>query len=429
MSNNKIGFWSVLALVIGSQIGSGVFMAPASLAPFGVYSIIGWIISGIGAIALAMVFANLCALFPKTGGPHVYVEKLFGQHVSFFTGWTYWVVSWASTTAVVVAAIGYLSPFIGQQDASVYLWAEIALLLSVSGLNLMGVNTAGKAETLFTALKFLPLLIVPVAAMFYFDSSNFYISEAIGAQGITSSLAQATLLTMWGFIGLESATTPAGSVINPSRTIPRALVIGTTTVALIYLFNSIAIMGLIPGAELQASNAPYVDAARHLFGGNWYMLISIAASIVCIGTLNAWTLASGQISLGLAEDKLMPSIFSRRNANGAPYVSIIASCLGIMPLLILTAAGNNIAGQVAAVIDFSVTSFLFIYLLCSITNLVISLREKGNLANILISVIAIAFCSWVIYETPARTLLISSLFTASGAPLYLFWYRRNKTNN
>jgi APA family basic amino acid/polyamine antiporter len=421
--SNRIGFWSVLALVVGSQIGSGVFMLPASLASFGMYSIAGWIASAVGAISLAMVFASLCARFPKTGGPHVYIERLFGRDTSFFAGWTYWVVSWVSSTAVIVAAIGYLSPFIGDQSPYVYLALEIILLLLIGSLNLFGVSIAGRAETVFTLLKFLPLFIVPVAAIWQFDIANFQVSEVIASQSSSTSIAQAALLTLWGFVGLESATTPAGSVENPGKTIPRALIIGTSIVAMIYIFNSMAIMGLIPGQILANSNAPYVTAAQYVFGGNWHLWISIAASIVCIGTLNAWVLTSGQISLGLAEDKMMPATFARLNKNNAPYASIICSCLGIVPLLVLT-ANKNIAGQVASVIDFSVTSFLFIYLLCSIVNLVLALREKVGILSILNSLFSIGFCAWVISETSLNTIMISSLFTLSGIPLYFFWYRK-----
>ncbi len=421
--SNRLGFWSVLALVVGSQIGSGVFMLPASLASFGVYSIAGWIASTIGAIALAMVFASLCSRFPKTGGPHVYIEQLFGKNISFFAGWTYWVVSWVSTTAVIVAAIGYLSPFIGDQDSLIYLLLEIALLLAIGGLNLCGVSAAGRAETVFTLLKFLPLFIVPIAAIWHFDINNFQISETIASQSPITTIAQASLLTLWGFIGLESATTPAGSVENPTKTIPKALVIGTCIVALVYMFNSVTIMGLIPGIDLAKSSAPYADAAKYVFGGSWHIWISLAASIVCIGTLNAWVLTSGQISLGLAEDKMMPTIFAKRNAREAPYASIIISCLGIIPLLILT-ANKNLAGQAAAVIDFSVTSFLFIYTLCSIVNLVVSWRTKTGYLVIINSLVALVFCIWVISQTSLNTLLISSLFTLSGIPMYFFWYRK-----
>ena len=421
--SNKIGFWSVLALVVGSQIGSGVFILPASLAPFGMYSIAGWITSTIGAISLAVVFASLCAKFPRTGGPHVYIEQLFGKDVSFFSGWTYWVVSWVSTTAVIISAIGYLSPFIGDQSSLVYLLLEILLLLSVCGLNLLGVGAAGRAETIFTILKFLPLFIVPAVAMFHFDIDNFQITEAISSKSPYKIMAQASLLTLWGFIGLESATTPAGSVDNPGKTIPRALVIGTSIVALVYMFNSITIMGLIPGEQLAKSSAPYADAAKHIFGGSVHLWISLAASIVCIGTLNAWVLTSGQISLGLAEDKMMPSIFAKRNARNTPYASIICSCLGILPLLFLT-ANKSLAGQIASIVDFSVTSFLFIYMLCSLVSFIILIKEKGKIISILNSFFAMMFCIWVISQTSPYTLMISSLFTLSGIPLYFFWYKK-----
>jgi APA family basic amino acid/polyamine antiporter len=419
--NNKVGFWSVFALVVGSQIGSGVFMLPASLAAFGSYSVVGWIISGLGAMSLAIIFAKLCERFPKTGGPHVYIEKIFGRDISFFAGWTYWVVSWISSAAVVVAAIGYLSPFIGDQEPIIYLGLEILLLVCMSSLNLFGVSIAGRAEVLFTGLKFLPLFIVPMVAIFFFDSNNFSMSESVENQDISTSLAQVTLLTLWGFVGVESATTPAGSIQNPQKTIPRALILGTLVVAIVYIFNSISIMGLIPGAELQNSSAPYVDASQRLFGGKWHLFISLAASIVCIGTLNAWVLTSGQISLGLAQDKLMPKFFAKTNKRKAPYASIICSCIGVLPLLVLT-ANKNIAAQVTSVIDFSVTSFLFIYVLCSIVNLILSWQEK-KICSIIISLIAVIFCGWVIFETSFTTIMISSLFTLSGIPIYLFWYK------
>lgn len=419
--SNKAGFWSVLALVVGSQIGSGVFMAPANLAPFGGYTIIGWVISGVGAMALAMVFAGLCARFPKTGGPHVYVEQFFGKDISFFAGWTYWVVSWVSTTAVIIAAVGYLSPFIGDQDPSVYLLFEILLLLCMCMLNLFGVSIAGKAEVLFTVLKFLPLFIVPAVAIFYFDADNLAMSDKIATQDTSLTLAQVTLLTLWGFVGVESATAPAGSIKNPAKTIPRALIIGTFIVAIVYILNSISIMGLIPAAELQASKAPYADAAQHIFGGQWHLVFSLAASIVCIGTVNAWVLTSGQVSLGLAEDKLMPAIFGKRNKYNAPYISIIISCLGILPLLILT-SDRSIAGQIEVVIEVSVVSFLFIYLLCSMVYLWCT--WKTSLPGTFIAILAILFCGWVISQTSLTTIMISSLFTASALPLYIFWYKQ-----
>jgi APA family basic amino acid/polyamine antiporter len=422
--SRKMGFWSVFALVTGSQIGTGVFMLPSSLAPYGMSSLYGWVLSSLGAIALALVFGALCAQFPKTGGPHVYVENAFGKQAAFFTGWTYWIISWVSTTAVIASSIGYLSPLIGNYSPTGYLTLECILLFSVTFINLKGLKTAGNAEFLLTSLKFIPLIIMPFAAIFMFDINNFRIDESVAELSTAQVLSQVTLFTLWGFIGLESATAPAGSVENPEKTIPRAIVLGTSCVAILYIFNSISVMGLIPGNVLMYSEAPYVDVAQIVFGGNWHLMISVVASIVCVGTLNAWVLTSGQIALGLSEDGFFPEFLCKKNKNEAPFGSLLISCAGIIPLLILTSS-QSIAGQITSIIDFSVVSFLFVYLISCFSLFRLSMIKKQKLNPFLcfFAGIATIFCVWVIYQTPLKILAIASLFTLSGIPLYFLWYR------
>lgn len=165
--SNKIGFWAIFALVISSQIGSGIFMLPISLAPYGMYSLISWIISGLGAISLALVFASLCAKFPETGGPHVYVKHAFGPAAAFFVGWTYWVISWVSTTAVIVVGVGYLTPFFHEDIQNVHLFLEMLLLTIITLINFRGVATAGRVEFLLTVIKISVLLVIPIAALFF----------------------------------------------------------------------------------------------------------------------------------------------------------------------------------------------------------------------------------------------------------------------
>jgi basic amino acid/polyamine antiporter, APA family len=430
--SRKLNFWSVFALVTGSQIGSGVFMLPANLAPYGLYSLCGWLISGLGAIMLALVFAKLCSWLPKTGGPHVYIKEAFGNTAAFFTGWTYWVVSWVSTTVVIIASIGYLTPLIGDQSVIINVLLEIVLLLGITFLNFRGVGVAGRAEFLLSLVKIIPLGLVPLIALFYFNINNFVLSPSLAPLPLSSLLSQVTLLTLWGFIGLESATTPAESVENPATTIPRAVVLGTASVALLYLLNSTGIMGVIPGQELMHSNAPYADTVRYIFGGNWHLIISVIASLICIGTLNAWTLTSGQISLGLAQDGLLPAIFGKKNMYDAPQFGLIISCLGIIPLLIIT-ANASLARQVLAIIDFSVTAFLFVYAFCCLAFFKILFQRirqgSEKLLPLLYGGIAFIFCCWVIYETPLTTLVIASLFIVSGIPLYFYRsYTMSKRN-
>jgi APA family basic amino acid/polyamine antiporter len=425
MTQHKIGFWSVLAIVIGSQVGSGIFLLPPTLAPYGYFSIIGLIITGAAALCLSSMFALLCSYLPKTGGPHVYIQSAFGSHVAFFIGWAYWFVSWVSTTLVVVASIKFLSPFIGDKSPAVYLTLEILLLFCITTLNLKGVDAAGRVEFFLTLLKFVLLIILPCAALFFFKSSNFVVSPEISAHSITKILSQVSILTMFSFIGIETGTTTAGSVENPSKTIPRAVIFGTACVFLLYFFNVFGIMGLIPAQILVNSKASYVDAAQYIFGGNWYFVVSAIISFVCIGTANAWTLTSGQTILGLAEDGLMPKIFAKKNSSQAPFFGILISSIGITVLLYLT-SNENMVEQIINIIDYSVPVFLFVYLICGFAavRLFIQKRLKINLFQWLSILISIVFCFWAIYETPAQSLVIASLFVLSGLPIYLFWYLR-----
>ncbi|AFB21017.1 APC family permease [Rickettsia canadensis] len=424
--SQKLGFWAVFALVTGSQIGTSVFILPLSLAPFGVYSILGWVLSLFGAMSIALVFSCLCAKFPKTGGPHVYVWASFGDKIAFFTGWTYWVISFVSTSIVVISAIGYLTPFFKSQ-AVLDLILQIILLSAILVLNLKGPEVAGKVEFYLTLLKFVPLLVVGLAALSHFNIDNIAIAEEVENLSIPTIMGRVALLTFWGFIGVECATTTAGAVTDPAKTIPRAIMLGTLCVAALYIINSIGIMGLIPASKLIGSKAPYADAATLLFGGKWSSVIAVIASIICIGTLNAWVLTSGQIALGLAEDGLLPKFFAKKNSNNAPTYGIIVSCLGIVPLLVFT-ANDNLAAQITQIIDFSVIAFLFVYLICSLAFLkvILSSKEKCSYYYVLIAIISIIFCSWVIYTTPVKTIIIATSFTILGIPLYYMWYRSSK---
>lgn len=422
-SAEKMGFWSVFALVIGSQIGSAVLMLPANLAPYGLYAVTGWLFAGLGAVALALVFAQLCAWLPQTGGPHVYVKHAFGRFPAFLTGWTYWVISWVSSTVVVIASVGYLLPLFGTTSASFALFLEIALLAAMVLLNLRGVEVAGRAELFLTVLKFIPLIFIPACALFYFNSDNFMIASSLADLPVMSMVSRVTFLALWGFIGLETATAAAGSVENPTKTIPRAVVAGTLTVGLLYVFNSLVIMGALPGDQLMLSNAPYTDVSQLIFSGSWYLVLSLVSSIVVIGSLLAWVLTSGQIALGLAQDGFMPAVFRIKNKHGAPVVGLVVSSIGIVPLLVMTMS-DTMASQILKIIDVSVIAFLYVYVACCLAFFNMLLKQQNRtIAPMVYGVVALLFCVWIMYQTPLITLLHASGFTLSGLPLY-WWLQQ-----
>ncbi|HRE30923.1 MAG TPA: amino acid permease, partial [Candidatus Berkiella sp.] len=233
------------------------------------------------------------------------------------------------------------------------------------------------------------------------------------------------LLTLWGFIGFESATTTAGDVEDPARIFPKAMVLGTLLVAVVYFISSVGIMGVIPGEILANSESPYADAAKVIFGGHWHVLISLIACFVCISAVNAWTLASGQIALGITKDRLMPRFFAKTNKHGAPVFALIFSCIGTLPLIYFTHS-DNLAQKVNTIIDLSVTSFLFVYVICCMSFLKMIWQQKRSARDWqwYCGLFSLAFCLWVMASTPLKTLIICSLFVFSGLPIYLI--RRKK---
>ncbi|GHU15372.1 amino acid permease [Alphaproteobacteria bacterium] len=414
--SKKMGFGAVLAIVFGSQIGSGIFMLPANLAPYGMLGIYSWIFAGLGAILLALVFADLCSRYPKVGGPHVYVKEVFGKLPSFLTGWGYWLVSWISSAVVVITSIAYLTPILRDISKTTSLLLEISLLMVITAVNCKGVESAGRLESVLVFLKFIPFVIVPAIIFNRFDASNIVVADRFADLSDFNLTISAVSLCFWGFIGVECATTPAGFVQNPSKTIPRAIIVGTCAVATIYIINNAVIMGVIPGSVLETSQAPFADAVRTVMGGEsdiWYILLAVVASIVCVGTLNAWVLTSAQISLGLAEDNLLPKFFAKKNRAGSPYVSILISTIGTLPILILTKYDNSIAEQVTSIIDISVKTFIIVYLVCCLAFLKISIGER-KIWKCVVGITAMAFCLLMLQDSDLKSVLIVASFFLSG---------------
>lgn len=420
----KIGFWEVLALVLGAQVGSGILILPTELAPFGLYTVIGCSIACLGAMSLAFVFSDLCNRFPKTGGPAVYVNEAFGRTASFFTGWTYWLVSWISTSIVVIACAGYLSPFIGKFGNDAYIIAELIILVAVTVINCISVELSGKLELALTVLKFIPLIIIPLFAIPKFNVLNFSLAPEFHSVCPVSIISSCTLIAFWGFIGVECATAPAGAVKNPKKNIPLAIVCGTICAAILYAANCIGIMGAIPNEILARSNAPFIDfAASTYLGHTAKVIISVIGFIICLGTLNAWTLASGQIALGMATDSLLPNCFKITNKRKSPIFNIIVSSIGIAIILFLTRQ-NNIAKQLKDIIDFSVISFLFIYLTSSVSYMKLFGKRNNKIKNTL-GVFACCFCTYVVACSSCYAIIIASMFTLSGLLLYP-WLKKQK---
>jgi len=227
-----LGLGSSTALVIGNMIGSGIFLLPASLAAYGGISIVGWLFTAVGAMLLAMLFAKLASMVPKVGGPYAYSRLGFGDFAGFWIAWGYWISVWVGNAAIAVALVSYLGgviPVLGQQ-----LWlsglVSVGLIWLVTWINVMGVKHAGVFQVITTIMKLVPLVAMATLGLFWVNWSHFVPFNTSGMSPFTA-VTEVTALTLWAFLGVESATIPADDVKNPNKTIPRATVFGTIVVS------------------------------------------------------------------------------------------------------------------------------------------------------------------------------------------------------
>ena len=227
----SLGLWMATALVIGNMVGSGVFGLPASLASTGPISLLSWIFTGAGAILLALVFANLGRAYPETGGPYAYARRAFGDFAGFWTAWGYWIAAWAGNAAIATIFVSYASvfwPSLGTDNVLAFtLGLSVIWVLTLA--NCAGARESGIIQLVTTVLKFVPLLLIGLIGLFYMHSANFtpFDPNHVTLVGHWHAISFAATLTLWAFLGLESATVPAEEVKNPEKTLPRATILGT----------------------------------------------------------------------------------------------------------------------------------------------------------------------------------------------------------
>jgi APA family basic amino acid/polyamine antiporter len=429
----SMGVWMATALVIGNMVGSGIFLLPASLAgAAGPMSLVGWVFTGAGAILLAFVFSRLGRAIPHTGGPYTYARRAFGDFIGFQTAWGYWIAAWAGNAAIAVAFVGYLAVFWPQVGTDNLLAAivGIGVIWLLTAINVMGTRETGAFQVVTTILKFVPLAIIGVIGLFFIKGSNL---TPFAPHGTFSAISAAAPLTLWAFIGLESAAVAAGEVRNPEKNVPRATMYGTLATTIVYILGTVAVMGVIPAAVLANSTSPFADAAGIMFGGSWDKVIALVALISTFGALNGWILLQGRVPLAAAEDGLFPEQFAKvHGKRRTPVFGLVVSSVLVSGLMLM----NYTKGLVSA--------FTFIILLATLTTLVpyaysaaaqVQLyfsepdlfERKRFVRDTAIAALAFAYSVWAITGSGKDIIAKGFILLLAGIPVYVamkWWQTR-----
>ena len=419
------GFWICLALVVGNMIGSGVFLLPRELAPYGWNAIFGWLLTISGALCLAFVFASLSRQFPRAGGPYAFTREAFGPAPGFLVAWSYWISVWTANAAIALAAVSYLSHFAPQIAGGSGLLA-IGFVWTFTLINCLSVRGAGRVQLVSTVLKLLPLVAAIVLTFIVTAadggaSLRAYEPQEISLSGITATAA----LTLWAMVGFESATIPAGHVRDPERTIPRATMTGTMIAGLVYIVACTGVALLLPEAEAAQSNAPFADFIGRYWGPGPASLVALFATVSCLGALNGWVLIQGELPVALARDGVFPRWFGTLSAAGTPVrAHLVATSL--VTLLILANQTRSMGDLFVFMALISTLASLVAYLSCSLAALAMQ-RDRRMERRAALTAAAAAgalYSVWAIYGAGVEPLLWGLALLLSGVPVYLVMRRK-----
>jgi APA family basic amino acid/polyamine antiporter len=407
---------------MGNMIGSGVFLLPASLAPYGGISLIGWIVSTAGSVFLALMFSRLARFHPASGGPYAYTREAYGDLAGFLIGWGYLISVWCANAALAVAFVGYLGSVVPSATSAPVVSVAIAvgLVWLLTAINVSGVRPAGRVQLVTTVLKIAPLVVIGIAGTLSLEPSHFAIKAS--SDGFAKSLMATATLTLWAFLGVECATIPAGETADARRTIPRATMTGTLLTAIIYLVSTIGVMSLLDPVTLGQSSAPFADAARMLAGPRAAALVALGAATSCLGALNGWILISGQIPMAIAHDALFPRFFGRLSSRDTPANAMIVGSVFTTALISMNYS-RSLVEIFTFMILLATLSSLIPFAFCSLAGFILRRRDPTlpwPTRATIVSLVAFVYTLFTIAGAGPDVVFYGFLLLLAGLPVYVW---------
>ena len=425
-----LGMWMCLALVVGNMIGTGVFLLPASLAPYGWNAVLGWVLTIAGSLCLAFVLARLAARFPQSGGPYAFTREAFGEAPAFAVAWSYWISVWVTNATISVAAVSYLTAFAPGLATIQILPALLAIgfVWLFTLLAIRSVRASGAVQLATTILKLLPLIVVGVIALGVAAGDSGaglrpFRAEEISAGAVTAAAA----ITLWAMLGFEAVTIPADKIKQPERLIPRAVVLGTLLTGIIYLVVVTGVALLLPAEEAARSNAPLADFVARYWSPGPALLVALFAAVSALGALNGWVLIQGELPLAMARDGVFPRWFAMTSKSGVSIRGQILSS-GLATVLILANYTRALTELFLFMALLATVATLVAYLASSLAALRLLGQRRIKPSALLAGVAAAGalYSVWTLYGAGGEAVGWGAALLATGIPVYLVMRRSSR---
>ena len=421
-SNNKISVAQLTILTIVNMMGSGIIMLPTALAQVGTISILSWLVTAAGSTALAYAFAK-CGMFSKKpGGMGGYAEYAFGRNGNFMANYTYAVSLLIANVAIAISAVGYGAVMLEVEMSPIAIClATIGVLWLTTIANFGGARITGQVSSVTVWGIIIPVIGVSLIGWFWFDVDMYTGAWNPHDLPFFDALGGSIAMTLWAFLGLESACANSETVDNPEKNVPIAVLGGTIGAAIIYIISTNVVAGIVSNEALAASNAPFGLVFAEMFNPTIGKIVMGCAVLSCTGSLLGWQFTIAQVFKSSADEGFFPKVFSKLNKSEAPVAGMTIIVM-IQSVLSLMTISPTLSKQFEALVNLAVVTNIIPYIL-SMAALGVMQKQlkipahKARVSNI-IAVIGALYSFYALYSSGETAVMLGSICTFFGWTIY-----------
>ena len=409
-------------MVAANMLGAGIIMLPTQLASVGTISILSWLVTAVGSLILAYIFAEAGMFSTKRGGMGGYSEYRFGRTGHFMANYAYSISLMIANVAIAISAVGYaavlfditLTPIQVAQATIVMLW--LAALL-----NFGGNRRTGQISNITVWGSIIPVILVGTIGWYWFDPSLYVSAWNPNDLPFFDAVSSSIAMTLWSFLGFESAAANADAVENPKKNVPIATFFGTLAVAVIYIFSTNVMAGIVPNVDLLNSTAPFGLTFAYMFNETVGKIVMATMVISCFGALLCWQFTLSRVFKSCAEEGFFPKVFARVNSKDAPIRGLII-LLTVQTGMALMTADESLYKQFENLVNLAVVTNVVPYILCclSMTTLFRVEGASDSIVNktIPLLILALAYCVYAIYAAGDTAITGGAIAVVIGFLIY-----------
>jgi putrescine:ornithine antiporter len=410
-------------IVAVNMMGSGIIMLPTNMAKVGAISLLSWVVTAVGSMAIAYGFARAGLFNQREGGMSAYAEDAYGKSGYFMVFYLYFLSLAIGNVAIGISAVGYLAGFFPWLSAT-----PIATCIGVIGLlwlttvaNFGGPKITGRIGSITVWGVILPVGLLSIFGWFWFHAETF--ATAWNPKGLTliQGMGSSIALTLWAFLGMESAAQNSSAVENPKRNVPLACMMGTLGAAFIYILSTTVIQGIVPNADLAKSTGPFALAYARMFNPAIGSIVMALAVMACVGSLLGWQFTIAQTAKSAADQRMFPALFSYVNRLGAPIAGMIVMAVA-QSLLALSTISPSLSEQFGVLVNLAVVTNVVPYVI-ALSALPVMMQNAGVRGRpyrrtVAVAFVAMAYSVYAIYASGKDAVFGGMIVTGLG---YMIW--------